>query len=329
MNKKYIIAILVIVGVFGIWKYFTSSKSTKKIESTKVVRSDLKEVLTLSGQIDADTKAILRFGSAGKIAWINVKEGDVVKKWQGIAGLDTGDLKAAETKAYYAYLAADANAKQIEDQVKGHDSDETFAQKNARVTAQTTRDAAYDSWRVAQRAVQTASIYSPIDGIVYFAPSLVPGTYISSPAQAEYQVVDPSSIHFSATADQSEVILLSERISGVLILDAFTNKKFDGSISKIAFTPKADEVGTVYEVDFKINGEIPSQIRLGMTGDLSIVVKEKTGVLSLPAKFIKSENGKKYVKTSTNTKIFVETGLETDQGTEIISGLSEGQIVYD
>ena len=99
MNKRYVVAILIILAIFGIWKYFTGSKSSKKIESTKVTRLDLKEVLTLSGQIDADTKATLRFGTAGKIAWINAKQGDVVKKWQALAGLDSADLKAAETKA--------------------------------------------------------------------------------------------------------------------------------------------------------------------------------------------------------------------------------------
>lgn len=326
MNKKYFVAIGIILAIFGVWKYFSSPK-IKKIESTKVSRLDLKEILTLSGQIDADTKATLRFGSAGKIAWINVREGDVVKKWQGIAGLDVSDLKAAQTKAYYTYLAADANAKLVEDQVSGHDKDESLTQKNSRVTAQATRDSAYESWMTAQRAVQTASIYSPIDGIVYSAPSLVAGTYISSPTQAEYQVVDPSSVHFSATADQSEVILLSSLSLGTLSLDAFSDNKFSGNIQRIAYTPKDDEVGTVYEVDFKISGEIPSQVRLGMTGDLSIVIKEKNDVLALPAKFIKSENGKKYVKT--DKKVYVETGLETDQGTEIVSGLSEGDVVYD
>lgn len=327
MNRKYIIAILVILAVFGVWKYFTNNKSSKKIESVKVLKSNLKEVLTLSGQIDADTKATLRFGSSGKIAWINVREGDVVKKWQGLAGLDSADLKAAETKAYYAYLAADANAKEVEDQVKGHDKDESYAQKNDRVAAQTARDTAYDAWYTAQRAVQTASIFSPIDGIVYSAPSLVAGTYITTPTQAEYQIVDPSSLHFSANADQSEVVSLSSLSLGTLSLDAFPDKKFSGNVQRIAYTPNADEVGTVYEVDFKIAGEIPSQIRLGMTGDLSVIINEKSNVLTIPAKFIKSENGKKYVKT--NTKVFVETGLETDQGTEIVSGLSEGDVVYD
>lgn len=325
--KKKVIIVGIIGSILLAWKFYTPFKNNKKTESIQVKRTDLREVLTLSGQIDADTKAVLRFGTSGKIAWINVRQGDIVKKWQGVAGLETADLKASETKAYFAYLAADANAKQIEDEVKGHDNDETFVQKNKRVTAQTARDVAYDSWNTAKRAVQTASIFSPINGIVYKAPDLTAGTYISSPSQAEYEVVDPNTIHFSATADQSEVVLMTTSSLGTLSLDAFPNNRFSGVVQKIAYTPKSDEVGTVYEVDFKISDQIPPQIRLGMTGDLTLVTREKRQVLTIPSKFIKSENGKKYVMSK--SKIYIETGLETDQGVEIVSGLTENQVVYD
>ncbi|MDP1743681.1 MAG: HlyD family efflux transporter periplasmic adaptor subunit [Candidatus Amesbacteria bacterium] len=267
MKKKILIIVSLIGLLFIGWKIYTQSRNTKKVDAVPVLSENLEEKLTLSGLIDATSKATLRFPSSGKVTWIGGTEGQKIKKWQALASLDRGPFATAVTNAYYKYLAADANAKQVEDEVKDHDKDESFVQKNKRVTAQTARDNAYDTWLMAKRDLANATIYSPLDGILVSAPTLVAGSFISSPTQAEFVVIDPESVYFSASADQSEVGLLSIGLKGTLVLDAFANASISGTISSIGYLPKSDESGTVYEVKIKISPN--DKYRLGMTGDIS------------------------------------------------------------
>src|SRR3989344_4147556 len=146
MRKRWLVAgagFLAVIGVFWTWSR-NKNGSDKNIRIVEVLRKDVVQTLTLSGKIAAEREAKLRFLSAGKLGYVKVKEGDIVKKGQALMGMDSRDLAAAETAAYYRYVAADANAKEAEDLVRGDDKDETFAQKNDRVAAQTARDKAYE-----------------------------------------------------------------------------------------------------------------------------------------------------------------------------------------
>ena len=69
-----------------------------------------------------------------------------------------------------------------------------------------------------------------------------------------------------------------------------------------------------------------------MGGDLTFILKKKEDVLYTPAKYIKSDNGKKFVKVKEQNqelKKYVETGMETDNEVEITSGLNEGETVVN
>lgn len=259
MKRKIVLIIGITALLFWGWKLYSNSQIPQKPKTPQIVLDKTDEKLTLSGIIDTQTKAVIKFPVGGKIIWEGASDGDRVKKWQALASLDPSSLQTAVTSAYYKYLASDANAKQIEDEVKGHDNDETFVQKNKRVTAQITRDSAYESWLQAKRDLANTTIYSPIDGIII--------AKVANSTQTEFTIVDPKSIYFSASADQSEVGLLSIGQTGTLILDAFPNASVSGTITNIGFLPKVGETGTVYEVKFKI---VPNEkYRLGMTGDIS------------------------------------------------------------
>jgi macrolide-specific efflux system membrane fusion protein len=92
-KRWYLILIAIFVIVFFINKYNIDAKAIKKFDSYRVKREDLKEILTLSGQIDASEKASLKFQTSGRLAWVGVKEGDFVKKYQTLASLDQRDIK--------------------------------------------------------------------------------------------------------------------------------------------------------------------------------------------------------------------------------------------
>lgn len=74
------------------------------------------------------------------------------------------------------------------------------------------------------------------------------------------------------------------------------------------------------------------QIKAGMTGEVSLITKEKTDALLVPNTALSVENGKNYLTLSAspaNTKVEVELGLVSDNISEVISSeIDEGtQIV--
>jgi len=145
-------------------------------------------------------------------------------------------------------------------------------------------------------------------------------------------IVNPATIYFSASADQTEVTKLTASMSGTVTLDAFEKEPIMASIATIGFTPKTGETGTVYEVRLNLPltaNRLP--LRLGMTGDIEFSLREIPNVLTVPAKYIKSESGKKYLmvkKGNSREKIYVITGVEMDGDTEIKEGIKENDIVY-
>ena len=122
-------------------------------------------------------------------------------------------------------------------------------------------------------------------------------------------------------------------MGGELVLDAFPEKTFQGTINYISLIPKTDETGTVYTVKFIFGKSNNNNLyKLGMTGDLAFKVARKENILYLPINFVKSENGKNYVMVRKNnkpTKRYVMIGMETEEMIEITSGAEEGTLVYD
>ena len=153
LGKKKLLSLLFIITLigFGVWKFAFSGKE-EKIESTQIKKGSVLQELVLSGEIDADEYVKFTFPTSGKIAWVGVKEGDWAKEGQALSKLDTIYLNAAYQRARADLRSAEATVQKIHDDVKNHNSDETFTQKKDRTAAEVARDNAFDSVKEAQRA---------------------------------------------------------------------------------------------------------------------------------------------------------------------------------
>ncbi len=89
-------------------------------------------------------------------------------------------------------------------------------------------------------------------------------------------------------------------------------------------------------VNYKVTGSLEniSEVKPGMTSNMTILVAEKKDALVTPSSSIINQNGKKFVrvvddpKTKTFHQVEVTTGLEADGGeVEVLSGLSINQEV--
>lgn len=328
-----IISLAIIGGVLYIngQKLQAFTGNGKKHETVEVKKGILTQKLTISGMVDADEHVTLRFQTSGQLNWVGVKTGDYVKKYQLLATLDQRELKKKLQKELNDYLSSRWDLDQIsKDTYKDLVITDTI--KRAKDQKQFSLNNAVLDVEIQDLAIQLSHLTTPIEGFVTRVGTAFAGTNIT-PSQAEFEIVNPQSVFFSASADQTEVVGLFEGEEGELVLDAFPDRTFRGKIQRISFVPKSGETGTVYEVKFIFTDPVSfGTYRLGMSGDLTVVTKQKEDVLYLPIKFVKQENGKKFVmviKDKKEEKVYVTTGMETDDDVEIVSPLRAGEKAYD
>jgi len=329
-KRWYIVAVIILVlaGVF----YNTNATKEKqqKQKAYTVKRQTLKNSLSISGEVNADQKTVLRFQTSGRLSWVGVKEGDYVKKYQAIASLDQRDVKKELQKQLNDFMKTRWDLDQSREDVK----DKAITDKMQRILdkAQFDLNNSIIDVELQSLAVEYSTLISPIEGVVVRVGSPYAGVNVT-PAQAEFEIVNLNTVYFSASADQTDVVNLSDGKQADITLDPYPDEVIPGEVKSIAFTPKAGETGTVYEakIYFTQNNN-DYRYRLGMTGDANFVTKVMTDVLTIPVSYIKTENGKKYVSKSKNGQIVkqtIEVGDTVDSSAVVTSGLSEGDIIYD
>ena len=67
-----------------------------------------------------------------------------------------------------------------------------------------------------------------------------------------------------------------------------------------------------------------------MTGDAKFILSQNEDVLFVPTRFINSDLNGRFVNLGkTNNKVYIETGLEGEERTEVKGDIKEGDTVYD
>jgi RND family efflux transporter MFP subunit len=329
-TRKRVIWTLVLIAIIILGKIFLFGPKNAVSTSAVVKRGDIKQELTLSGQIEAQDHVILSFAIPGRVNWVGVKEGDWVKKNQAVASLDTEVLNAALRQAWQGFTAAKATSDKYYD---GRDPNkaESYDQKIERTTLDTAKNNAYDNVRIAQENLKNAYLYSPIEGLATNVSPNLAGVNVSA-LNSGYEIVNPSTVYVKVTADQTEVGSVKEGQIGTIIFDSYPEQQITGTIKEISFAPDSNESGTVYDIKVILSNIDDSsyKYRLGMTADVNFVTKEDKNVLIIPSEYVKSDNNGKYVLVGQNRKkTYIKTSVENDVNTEVTKGLLEGDVIYD
>jgi len=335
VKKIIIIAVILLIIVAITIKVRSGNKAQtfdiKKETTISPTRQNIKEEITLTGSIDAISKANLQFQTSGQLAWVGVKIGDKVKKYQAIASLNKEILKKQLQSDFNNYKTAASNFYDNTDEYK--DSVVTTEVRRILERNQNTLDNSVINYELQDLAIKYATLTSPIAGVVVDITQPNSGINIT-PSSASFLIIDPNSIYFRSKIDQEDVSKIKVGDKTTIKLDSFPEKTFDSEIEYIAFTQIAGESNTMYELRFKFPKENDNlQYRLGMDGDAVISLREVENALIIPVESLHQENGQIYVfvkeNNSTNmSKKYIKTGIETDTFIEILEGLSENdQIV--
>lgn len=304
----------------------------EQYETAKVKKQDLSQTISASGKTQAENQAILKFQTSGKLTWVGVKEGDKVKKWQAIASLDKRELEKKFKKELNDYMNERWDFEQTQEDYKETKERHlvTDAIKRILEKAQFDLNNVVIDLEIADLAVKFATITSPIDGIVIDIESPVAGVNIT-PATARFTIADPSMMKFVANVDESDIgrVRIGQKV--IISLDAYPEEEFEGEVSKIAFASITTRGGgTAFPVDITLPENIEQRFKVEMNGDVEIIIASGEEVLTVPNEAIKRKAGKTYaqiIEKKEVKEVEVEVGIENGTKTEILKGLSEGQIV--
>lgn len=172
-------------------------------------------------------------------------------------------------------------------------------------------------------------ITAPVDGTV---TSL--DIKIGEQAQMQKEAVilqDISNIYIETNINEANISNLSVGLPIDITYDSFgTDRVFKGNITKI--DPSSTLVSGVVNYKVTASTEQVKDLRPGMTANMTIKVKEKNNIITIPSRsIITNDKGDRVIRiiTNTRTKTYKEvpivTGLEGDGGlVEVLSGLKVG-----
>lgn len=324
--SKIKITFLIILIILGFLGYFFFIKGKEKpLDFAQAKKQTIRSAISSSGILTGKESAKLHFKSAGKIASLKAKEGDNVKAYDFIASLDTKQIEIDLQQARNSLVAKEAAAKKAEDEVKDHDKDETFSQKVTRTAAQTARDNAYDDVKAAQESLNDAYLYSPISGVITQASFVAGQNVLSTDLIAE--VVNIEEIYFDTEVDEADISKVSVGQQAEVTLDAYPDRKLQGSVEKIIpQTKKTSSGATVIVVRIKLEEKNLTFIN-ELSGQSEIITKVSKNTLTIPLGALREDNSVVIEQNGQLKESKVETGVSSDEDVEILSGVNEGDKV--
>ncbi len=327
-KSKLLLLLLGLIVISFLGRMWLAAPRAGKAQTVIVKRGEVKEELTLSGKIAAEEHVTLQFPTGGLLTWVGVKEGDSVISYQALAALDARQLRKTLDKYLNLYLKTRWDFEQVQEDNEG----KIITEKIKRILEKSQFDLNNSVLDVELQnlAVELATLTTPIGGVVTRIDTPYAGVNITS-AQAQFEVVNPQTLYFQVTADQTEVVKIKPGAKAQITFDAFPQEKVEGEVTLIGFTPKTGETSTVYEVRLALRGDQRQvQYRLGMTGDATFTIVELPNALYIPPRFVKSDDQGRFVwRGAKKQKTYVELGLEGENRLEVKSGVKEGDLLYD
>ncbi len=326
------LGIIVITILFVVLKKTVFYNPAALYEIGTAKKYDLTEMVDASGVIKSESQVNLKFQGSGLLTWVGVKEGDHVKKWQAIASLDKKSLQKSLKKEMLDFMSERWDFEQTQDDYKETKERYLVTDEIKRILekAQFDLDSIIIDYELADLSVKLATIVSPIEGIVTNIDAPIAGINIT-PATAVFTIADPDNMKCIANIDEVDIgkIRLGQKVN--IILDAYPEDIIEGKIDKVSFSSvRTTGGGTAYPVDIILSQNKDLKFRIGMNGDVEIIINDKKDILAVPSEAIKEKNNKTYVQVVENKEIKdieVETGIETDIRTEIVKGIEENQKV--
>lgn len=369
-----------------------------RVSSEKAQKRTIIETVSASGKVQPETEVKISSDVSGEIVQLFVKEGDSVKKGQLLLEVNPDILQTvfeasnANVSASEAQLAnARSRVNQAQAQFNRADADFKRSQTlfNKKAISQADFDASKAAFEVAKADLAAAEesvnvakfnvdnaranksqaqknlartvIFAPTSGIV---SKLVveKGERVVGTAQMSgtelLRIANLNEMEVKVDVNENDIVRLRTGHKAIIDIDAYPNRKFRGTVTQIANSPKssgvaaaASEEVTNFEVKIRIDRDSYADLittesypfRPGMSATVEIQTKTMKDVLSVPIQSVTTREDstavsnpealmKEYVfviKGETVKMTEVKTGIQDNRYIILVSGLKDGDEVVE
>ena len=347
------------VALVGVWLFARGrggvALRAPEVTTTRaslVTPTQASTILTASGYIVARSKAEISPKTVGRISWINLEEGQRVKKGELVARLEAQELEAQknsslaqrdQTLAQLKNARLDRKrARQMFDEKIG--TEQAFDTADAQVKAFEAQVASFEAQaHYYEEQIKNAEIHAPIDGVVtvkkaFLGETVAPqGFGGAGSAGATFAViVDLSSLEMEADINEQNVGKLTLSQPAEVALDAYPDKPYKARLRQIV--PTADrQKGSVkvkIEIENKDAKVLPEMscrvVFLNPQAKVDDKAKPKVMVPSASVVEVGKDKGVLLVANEKATFKPLAFGAAAGSQVEVTSGLAGGEeIVAD
>ena len=273
---------------------------------------DALSVSTLEWIGESQLKATLN----GKITGIYVQNGQVVKKGQKLFALGSDTNLTQQKTQQFSYQEARLNLTDLEQQ-------QADLMVKAPIDGVVSGLDANEGDDVASSGNKSSSTSSSSSTTAATAST-------TSASKSLGKVVNTGQMEVSFPVDEVDIAKVKLGQTANILVDALPEKKFSGKVTDIAQEGTVTNNVSSFNITILVDNP-ESQLKSGMTANVTIVVAKKADTLLIPIEALQDKGQRKFVLTpaapgSTQGRNIkrVTTGLTNESYAEITEGLQEG-----
>ena len=278
-----LLIILILIGG-GIWIYFGTRTKHKDYVTVDIVRGDIVQTVTATGEIQPVNTVNVGSQVSGTIENIFVDYNSRVKKGDLLLTIEPSVLKSTVDEAKASLDAAKSELKYTKSEFERNKSlfADGFISRAEMEKSQTTYEQAEQDVNKAQysyeRAVTNlgyATITSPVDGTV-ISRKVDKGQTVAASFQTPdlFEIAeDLSKMQIETAVSEADIGMIKEGLPVTFTVDAYPNQTFQGNVLQIRLSPTTVSNVVVYTVVIDVDN---SDLKLmpGMTAFVTVVVAE-------------------------------------------------------
>lgn len=290
------------------------------VEAVTLVATTLVDDVGAVGSIRSNESIVLRPEVAGRIAAINFREGQVVRRGQTLVALDAS-VNRAEVDQMRAQLdLAESNLKRTEELARGN-----FVSASARDEAASKMRVAEAALALARARLSKMTLVAPFDGVVGIRNVSV-GDYVKDGADL-INLEDLRSVKIDFRLPERYQPQLAVGQPVAVTADALPGQRFNASIA--AIDPLIDANGR--SVSLRARAVNPGHaLRPGMFARVRVILGEKRGAILVPEEAIVPSGSDSYIYRvidGTARRTRVRIGARRDSRVELLEGAHSGDVV--
>ncbi len=308
--------LLTVAGAVGGW-YLLDAK-TPAVAVAPVTTGPVVQAVYANGIVEPVTWARVEPLQAARIVEIAVREGQVVERGALLARLDPvehmADLRRIEANQRFLEAEVDRQRRLAKQGIAATQALERAESELAQVRAQAEAE---------RLRLETFVLRAPIPGVVLRRDGEL--GEIARPGEPMFWVGQPAPLWAVVDVDEEDIPLVDQGQRALIKADAFPGQALTGTVAEI--TPKGDPVNKSYRVRLSLPQDTP--VRIGMTVEANIIVREEAKALLVPDTAIVSGGEGAYVfvvRDGVATARPVDVGVVGELA-EIRNGLEEGEAV--